>query len=143
MSKTIFNGVELISASSFYRSLGGRLRFLKYGEGQYFQAHCDASYVPSSSERSFLTLHLYLNDSVSEGAGGDLLSGGSACRGGATRFWGQNMKDFVDVEAKIGRVLVFQHRNLLHSGEPVEAGVKKTLRSDIIYTAVGVEEANN
>lgn len=93
----------------------------------------------SSSERSFLTLQLYLNDSISEDASNDLLNSGNVCKGGATRFWGQNMKDFLDVEAKIGRVLVFQHRNLLHSGEPVTAGIKKTLRTDIIYKAVMAE----
>lgn len=97
--------------------------------------------MSSSSERSFLTLHLYLNDSVSDDASTGLLESGSVCKGGATRFWGQNMKDFVDVEAKIGRVLVFQHRNLLHSGEPVTAGIKRTLRSDIMYKAAAAEKA--
>lgn len=112
---------------------------MRYGEGQFFQVHCDGPFAPSSSERSFLTLHLYLNDSVPDDASEDSLSNGSACKGGATRFWGQNMKDFVDVEAKLGRVLVFQHRNLLHSGEPVTGGIKKTLRSDIIYEAISQE----
>lgn len=98
--------------------------------------------MTSSYERSFLTLHLYLNGSVSDDTSNDLIDSGSACRGGATRFWGQNMKDFVDVEAKIGRILVFQHRNLLHSGEPVNAGIKRTLRTDIVYKAVVAEEKN-
>lgn len=90
-----------------------------------------------------MTLHLYLNDSVSDDTSEDLLNDGSVCKGGATRFWGQNMKDFVDVEARVGRVLVFQHRNLLHSGEPISAGIKRTLRSDIIYAAVVAEEAKD
>lgn len=111
------------------KRLNERLRFLKYGPGQYFQAHCDAAYARTQEERSFLTMHLYLNGDESD-----------ACKGGATRFWGQNMKDFVDVEAKVGRVLVFQHRNLLHSGELVAEGVKRTLRSDIIYEAIDAEE---
>lgn len=110
-----------------------RLRFLRYGEGQFFQAHCDAAYVRAGGrERSFLTVHVYLN---SEGEGGE-------CRGGATRFWGMNMKEFVDVEARVGRVLVFQQRGLLHSGEVVEEGVKRTLRSDVMYEAVDVGEGS-
>ncbi|KAH0613346.1 uncharacterized protein H6S33_009726 [Morchella sextelata] len=112
-----------------------RLRFLRYGQGQFFQAHCDAAYVRAGGrERSFLTVHVYLN---SEGEGEE-----GECRGGATRFWGMNMKEFVDVEARVGRVLVFQQRGLLHSGEVVEGGVKRTLRSDVMYEAVDVEEGS-
>ncbi|KAI5840746.1 hypothetical protein DFP73DRAFT_482015 [Morchella snyderi] len=109
------------------RGVNERLRFLRYGAGQFFQAHCDAAYVRAEGkERSFLTVHVYLNR-----------EGG--CRGGATRFWGMNMKEFVDVEARVGRVLVFQQRGLLHSGEVVESGVKRTLRSDVMYEAVDAE----
>ncbi|KAH8150594.1 uncharacterized protein LAJ45_05290 [Morchella importuna] len=115
------------------KGVNERLRFLRYGEGQFFQAHCDAAYVRAGGkEKSFLTVHVYLN---SEGEGGE-------CRGGATRFWGMNMKEFVDVEARVGRVLVFQQRGLLHAGEVVEGGVKRTLRSDVMYEAFDVEEGS-
>jgi hypothetical protein len=47
---------------------------------------------------------VYLNDGVT---------------GGATRFWAPDKKHFIDVDPKIGRVLVFQLRMLVHSGEEV------------------------
>ncbi|MCJ1285748.1 hypothetical protein MMC26_005089 [Xylographa opegraphella] len=50
-----------------------RMRFLKYGAGQYFDPHCDGAYVtPDKGERSFYTLHLYLNESDPEGPDGEL-----------------------------------------------------------------------
>lgn len=39
----------------------------------------------------------------------------------------------MDVEPRVGRVLVFQQLGLWHSGEVVESGVKFTVRSDILY----------
>jgi hypothetical protein len=33
----------------------------------------------------------------------------------------------------MGRVLIFQHKGLIHSGEPVTAGTKYTMRTDIMY----------
>jgi hypothetical protein len=44
--------------------------------------------------------------------------------GGATTFWSGDMKRKLDVEPKAGRVLIFQHRRLLHSGDEVKEGVK-------------------
>ena len=55
--------------------------------------------------------------------------------GGATRIWGTNGK-YVDVKPKKGRVLIFQHQGILHSGEEVKKGVKYTLRSDFLYRVV-------
>jgi hypothetical protein len=43
------------------------------------------------------------------------------------------MKERLDVDPKIGRVLIFQHRRLLHSGDDVVDGIKLTMRSDIMY----------
>lgn len=58
----------------------------------------------------------------------------SAClSGGATRFWTPDKKHFLDVEPKVGRVLVFQQRMLIHSGEEVTDGVKYTMRSDLLF----------
>ena len=34
---------------------------------------------------------------------------------------------------RVGRVLIFQHRNLLHSGAEVESGLKLTLRTDLMF----------
>jgi hypothetical protein len=94
--------------------------------------HCDGSYVtPSGCERSFLTLHLYLNDSVH--AGGEI-------KGGATRFFSLDAKRHLDVAPKLGRVLIFQHAGLVHSGEEVHGGVKYTMRTDLMYERVAKEE---
>ena len=78
---------------------------------------------------SFFTLHLYLNESDPNGPSGELL-------GGSTTFHSNNMKREFNVKPKTGRVLVFQHRNLLHSGEEVDAGLKMTLRTDLMYAKV-------
>jgi hypothetical protein len=77
-------------------------------------------------EISFFTLHLYLNDP-------DGKQGEKPLVGGATTFWGYNMRDHIDVEPKAGRVLLFQQRDLMHSGEEVEQGTKYTMRTDIMY----------
>lgn len=39
----------------------------------------------------------------------------------------------MDVTPKAGRVLLFQHRLLIHSGDDVVNGTKYTLRTDIMY----------
>jgi hypothetical protein len=43
------------------------------------------------------------------------------------------MKKFIDVEPLQGRVLIFQHMNLLHSGEEIVSGEKFTVRTDFMY----------
>lgn len=58
--------------------------------------------------------------------------------GGATRFWSPNKKAFLDVAPNLGQVLVFQQRMLVHSGEPVTAGIKYTLRTEVMYEKVTV-----
>ncbi|KAJ7302134.1 hypothetical protein DFH08DRAFT_826880 [Mycena albidolilacea] len=57
--------------------------------------------------------------------------------GGSTRFWGEEIDHYADVEALSWRVLVPQHDNLLHTGEKVKAGVKCTMWSKILYEKVG------
>ncbi|KAL9039339.1 MAG: hypothetical protein Q9180_002586 [Flavoplaca navasiana] len=109
--------------------LNERMRFLKYTSGQYFRPHCDGMYVtPNGNERSFYTLHLYLNDS-------DDATSGVQMEGGATRFhslsWDESK--YLDVKPRVGRVLIFQHRGLLHSGDDVRNGTKYTLRTDLMY----------
>jgi hypothetical protein len=54
-------------------------------------------------------------------------------RGGATTFHSANKKRRLDVDPKIGRVLIFQHRRLIHSGDEVTAGLKYTMRSDVMF----------
>lgn len=91
-------------------------------------AHCDGCYeTPDGKERSYFTLHLYLND-----AGG--ADGKEPLEGGATTFYSWSMRERVDVVPKSGRVLMFQHRGLLHSGDDVVSGVKLTMRTDLMFT---------
>jgi hypothetical protein len=90
-------------------------------------AHCDGTYeTPDRTERSYFTLHLYLNDPTGK-------DGQEPLEGGATTFFSWNMERRIDVVPKCGRVLLFQHRDLLHSGDDVESGVKLTMRTDIMY----------
>ena len=87
-------------------------------------AHQDGSYeTPDCKEMSFYTLHLYLNEATPT----------NKLEGGATTFHSYDMQRSFDVVPKIGRVLIFQHRDLLHSGAEVSGGIKLTLRTDIMY----------
>lgn len=55
--------------------------------------------------------------------------------GGATTFHSDDSKNkqTVNVYPKAGRVLIFQHNGLLHSGNDVLAGVKYTMRTDLLF----------
>jgi hypothetical protein len=86
--------------------------------------HCDGIYeTPDGSERSYYTVHLYLNESTKS----------EPLKGGATRFHSRDMRKHYDVDPKVGRVLVFQHNYLLHSGADVKEGFKYTMRTDIMF----------
>ena len=101
--------------------LNERMRFLRYTGGQYFKQHQDGSYsTPDGEERSRYTLHLYLNDS-------------EEMKGGATVFYSDDDKTEYKVQPKAGRVLIFQHEQLFHSGEDVDGGVKYTMRTDLMF----------
>ncbi|TVY76040.1 hypothetical protein LSUE1_G005480 [Lachnellula suecica] len=105
------------------------------------KAHCDGTYeTPNGEERSFFTLHLYLNDSAQAlGIKKPLfgfLNGKTSdemLRGGATTFHSRDKSRRLDVDPMAGRVLIFQQRRLLHSGDYVTAGVKYTVRTDLMY----------
>lgn len=87
-------------------------------------AHNDGCFeTPDCKEISFFTIHLYLNESTPANKLG----------GGETTFHSYDMQRSFDVEPKVGRVLIFQHRDLLHSGADVTGGIKLTLRTDIMY----------
>lgn len=110
--------------------LNERLRLLKYVGGEYFKPHCDGCYEAPNKERSYYTLHLYLNDTDHQPTGEPLV-------GGATTFWGDNLRNRLDVAPKMGRVLVFQQRGLLHAGDDLVSGMKLTLRTDVMYEKTG------
>ncbi|TVY30180.1 hypothetical protein LHYA1_G001088 [Lachnellula hyalina] len=121
-----------------------RMRFLKYGAGQFFRPHCDGTYeTPDGQQRSFFTLHLYLNDSAQALGIKEPMFGfrkgkkadgeEEMLRGGATTFHSMDKKKRLDVDPKAGRVLIFQQSRLYHSGDDVTAGIKYTVRSDLMY----------
>ncbi|KAJ7274913.1 hypothetical protein C8J57DRAFT_1714646 [Mycena rebaudengoi] len=113
--------------------LNERLRFLRYSEGGFFRKHVDGCYINEENEqRTFYTLQFYL-PSDSTGSYESFLP----AKGGTTRFLGRNKDTYVDVQATPGRVLVFQHATLMHTGEEVTGGVKCAVRSDILYEKVG------
>ncbi|KAI1081498.1 hypothetical protein F5B20DRAFT_536226 [Whalleya microplaca] len=121
---------EAGSVWDFHR-LNKRMRFLKYGPGQFFRPHCDGAYGETSEGHPVLThytVHLYLNDSKQEVGGGE-----ADLVGGATSFLSSDEKRKLDVDPKAGRVLIFQHRRLYHSGDDVKEGTKYTMRTDIMY----------
>ncbi|KAL4986147.1 hypothetical protein BDW68DRAFT_132418 [Aspergillus falconensis] len=133
-----------------------RLRFLKYVGGEYFRPHWDAHYTtPDRGERSYLTVHLYLNGDGeqdllelkraidaegSEGRSTNIDLEGSLL-GGATSFLPryEEKERHVRVFPKTGSVLVFQQSELLHSGDSVFRGTKFTLRTDVMYKLVESE----
>ncbi|PQE15750.1 oxidoreductase domain-containing protein [Rutstroemia sp. NJR-2017a BBW] len=115
------------------RGLNERMRFLRYGSGQYFKEHTDGAYGNAEGEQSFFTIHVYFNDSAQELEKEGKVPPKGMLRGGATTFHSTDMKERLDVDPKIGRVLIFQHRRLLHSGDNVVEGIKLTMRSDIMY----------
>lgn len=56
--------------------------------------------------------------------------------GGATRFHSWRDGTSFDFAPKSGSCIVFQHRNLIHSGEDVIQGTKYTMRTDVLYEKV-------
>lgn len=143
------------------RRLNRRMRFLRYGPGQFFKresclepffplllladwstlkyvnyytAHCDSYYIEEidgQTLRTMFTVHLYLNDSVAEAG-----EGNAKLVGGATSFLSSDDKRKVDVDPKAGRVLIFQHFRLNHSGDEVTKGTKYTMRTEVMYERV-------
>ncbi|RDW81348.1 uncharacterized protein DSM5745_04905 [Aspergillus mulundensis] len=129
-----------------------RLRFLKYVGGEYFRPHWDAHYTtPDKRERSYFTVHLYLNgdgeqdltelkratDAEVEGEAKNIDLDGPLL-GGATSFLPryEEKERHVRVFPRTGSVLVFQQSELLHGGDSVFRGTKFTLRTDVMYELV-------
>ena len=56
--------------------------------------------------------------------------------GGATAFLSRDKTRGLDINPKMGSVLIFQHEGLLHEGAEVKEGVKYTMRTDILYERV-------
>lgn len=98
-----------------------RLRLYRYDVGQKFDWHLDGSFERPTGERSFFTFMVYLNDDF---------------EGGTTSFTNVQSRistgDMLRVTPKTGMALLFHHP-ILHRGDPVVAGRKYVLRTDVMY----------
>jgi WD40 repeat protein len=104
--------------------LNERFRFCRYSNGQRFRTHRDGAFARSEDERSRLTVQIiYLDDA-------------SRFTGGATRFYDSRRGALASsVRPETGLAIVFDH-DLWHDGEPVTAGVKHVMRTDVMYRRV-------
>lgn len=109
-----------------YRASGvnERFRFYRYHPDQQFDWHQDAPFERDDGERSFLTFMIYLNDGF---------------EGGETAFDDscspEQFEEF-RVTPQAGMALFFVHE-IHHKGEPVLAGQKYVLRTDVMYAPKG------
>lgn len=121
IANTIFERIQSHLPKHFgNRSLKGvneRLRFLKYGVGQYFRQHYDGVYKPDYFEQSYITCQVYLN---------------TVNNGGETVFYNKKSVPISYVKPKAGSVLLFEH-HILHSSSVLYEGEKYVIRTDVMY----------
>ncbi|KAJ6492981.1 hypothetical protein C8R45DRAFT_825124 [Mycena sanguinolenta] len=131
---TYINGADKAIQKWRMVRLNERLRFLRYPQGGFFRGHCDGVYFDQQTkQRTFYTLQFYLPSDTSGSKESFVPAQGSS-----TRFLTTvSSRNYADVEAVPGRVLVFQHADLFHTGEEVTGDVKCTVRSDILYERFG------
>jgi hypothetical protein len=98
-----------------------RLRVYRYDMGQKFDWHLDGYFERPTGERSFFTFMVYLNEDFEGGTTSFSHHQTSALTGGVFR-----------VTPKTGMALLFHHP-ILHRGDPVIAGRKYLLRTDVMY----------
>eukprot|EP00040_Diaphanoeca_grandis_P019598 m.103534 g.103534 ORF g.103534 m.103534 type:complete len:275 (+) comp27504_c0_seq1:114-938(+) len=107
------------------RNINERCRFLCYTPGQVFPAHCDGRYTRSrdqeyAGDTSQITLQVYLHD-VPE------------ANGGATTFIDDSETKRLPYQPVAGSILMFS-QDLYHEGSRVSAGVKYTMRTEVMYS---------
>jgi hypothetical protein len=105
--------------------LNERLRYIRYDAGERFMPHEDGScFCAETGERSFITVHIYLNDDF---------EGGNTTFLDSTKY--PDLSASVGVVPKQGTALIFEH-GLLHMGSTVTKGRKYCLRCDVMYAPV-------
>jgi len=119
------------------------LLFAKYPSGGAFAPHTDGCAVITFNLRSFYSIIVFLNDIPKSCGGGTRFYCNEAlkhlvktydARSDSSR-WTCTDESFqtCDVEAKIGRLLVFDQK-LVHEGIPASSPfIKYILRSDVVY----------
>ena len=98
-----------------------RLRLYRYDVGQKFDWHLDGSFERPTGERSFFTFMVYLNEGFEGGTTSFTIDQSNSSSGRMVR-----------VTPKTGMALLFHHP-ILHRGDPVIAGRKYVLRTDVMY----------
>jgi predicted 2-oxoglutarate/Fe(II)-dependent dioxygenase YbiX len=93
------------------------LRFYRYSPGDYFKPHQDTDHQRSPTERSLLSVVVYLNGGYD---------------GGEIAFPAVNRV----ITPKAGLAAVFGHR-MVHESRLLTRGTKYAVRSDIMYRALG------
>jgi 2OG-Fe(II) oxygenase superfamily len=95
------------------------LRLYKYSKGMSFGKHIDESNVLPGLGVTRMTILVYL----------------SSCQGGATRFDKPDGSGEVAFNPTVGSMLIHLHGDdcLLHQADPVIAGTKYVLRTDLVY----------
>jgi len=97
------------------------LRLYKYCPGHAFGKHIDEANVVPGVGVTRLTILIYLSD----------------CEGGATRFYDDESGKVVAFAPQPGAILLHVHGEdlcLEHEADPVMAGVKYVLRTDLVYS---------
>lgn len=125
-AQALYQRLATLLPSRFQRvwapiGLNERLRVYRYDIGQQFEWHRDGYFRRSEDEWSLFTFMVYLNDGF---------------EGGATSFSVQEVGVAPDgvlrVIPKKGMALLFHHP-VVHRGDPVSAGRKYVLRTDVMY----------
>lgn len=99
------------------------VRVARYGLGGRFAPHCDSSFTRSVEERSWFTVNMYLNTVPAEAEGATVFL--------SSHHW--HLASGIAVQPEEGAALVFFQPNLLHEGQPLRAGEKWLLRTDVMF----------
>ena len=116
--------------------LNARFRFYRYAEGDFFGPHTDGSWPGSRVIDGELVANAY-DDRWSQLT--FLLFLSEDFEGGATRFYvdPDDHSGYVDLRTPLGGALCFAHGmhplHCVHGSEPIGAGVKYILRSDVLF----------
>ena len=129
--KRLENVLPTVNEGGILSSVNERLRVLKYSKNNEFKTHNDGLFpreLNGVSERSVITLQIYLNDNE---------------KGGETIFYNDNLfkdsKGEYRCQPKKGRVAIFRQYGFLHCGAKVDE-LKYTIRSDIMYRTLNADE---
>lgn len=110
-------------------------RLIRYEEGGVVWPHYDAPYVASEHVRSFLSVVLYLTDTIGDGATQFLKDPEGDPEFADWDRVGRSDEVLSVVHAHAGDALIFPHR-ILHEA-PATREDKLILRTDVMFGAVG------